>query len=185
MKLATLCLALTLLAATGWAQSQPSAEQVLKEATAQAAQQKKKVFIIFHASWCGWCHRMDTLMSNAQCKKLFSDNFVVRHLTVMEAKGKEHLENPGGKEMLEKYNGKNQGIPFWLIFDAKGKLLADCLMRPDGAGLDKPGKNTGCPASKDEVAHFVKVLKHTTSLTSSQLAVIEENFLQKENAAAH
>lgn len=176
---------MTLFTVSGWAQSQPSADQVLKEATAQAAKEKKKVFIIFHASWCGWCHRMDSIMNNAQCKKLFNDQFVVRHLTVMEAKGKEKLENPGGKEMLEKYNGKNQGIPFWLIFDSKGKLLADCLVRPAGEGLDKPGKNTGCPASKEEVAHFVKVLKENTSLTSSQLAVIGENFLQKESAGTH
>lgn len=169
-----------LLAATGYAQSAPaSAEAVLKEASVQAAREHKKVFIIFHASWCGWCHRMDSIMANADCKKLFADNFVIRHLTVQEAKGKEHLENPGGTAMMEKYQGKGKGIPFWLIFDANGKLLADCLMRPDGAGLDKPGENTGCPATKEEVAHFVKVLKQTTALNAGQLAVIEKNFIKK------
>lgn len=176
----TLFLALFLFAAAGTAQSkQPSAEAVLKEASLQAAKENKKVFIIFHASWCGWCHRMDSIMNNANCKKLFADNFVIRHLTVQEAKGKEHLENPGGTEMMEKYQGKGQGIPFWLIFDAKGNLVADCLMRPEGAGLDKPGENTGCPATKEEVAHFVKVLKQTTALNTSQLALIEKNFIKK------
>lgn len=176
----TLFLALLLLAATAFAQSkQPSAEAVLKEASAQATREHKKVFIIFHASWCGWCHRMDSIMANAECKKLFADNFVIRHLTVQEAKGKEHLENPGGTQMMEKYQGKGQGIPFWLIFDANGKLLADCLMRPDGVGLDKPGENTGCPATKEEVAHFVKVLKQTTGLNTSQLATIEKSFIKK------
>ncbi|AXY78415.1 thioredoxin family protein [Paraflavitalea soli] len=169
-----------LLAATSFAQSsQPSAEAVLKEATTQAAKEHKKVFIIFHASWCGWCHRMDSIMANADCKKLFADNFVIRHLTVQEAKGKEHLENPGGAAMMEKYQGKGKGIPFWLIFDAKGNLVADCLMRPEGAGLDKPGENTGCPATKEEVAHFVKVLKQTTPLNTNQLALIEKNFIKK------
>ncbi len=176
----TLFLALLLLAATAFAQSkQPSAEAVLKEASAQATREHKKVFIIFHASWCGWCHRMDSIMANAECKKLFADNFVIRHLTVQEAKGKEHLENPGGTQMMEKYQGKGKGIPFWLIFDAKGKLVADCLMRPEGVGLDKPGENTGCPATKEEVAHFVKVLKQTTTLNTDQLATIEKNFIKK------
>jgi thioredoxin-related protein len=172
--------AFLLLATVGFAQSSlPSAGDVLTEAQAQAAKEKKKVFIIFHASWCGWCHRMDTLMSNADCKKLFSDNFVIRHLTVKESKGKENLENPGGMDMLKKYHGDKQGIPFWLIFDAQGKLLADSQMRPDGAGLDQPGTNTGCPANKEEVAYFVKVLKQTTSLKATELAVIEKNFTKK------
>lgn len=170
-----------MLSVSALAQSkQPSADAVLKEATAQAAKEMKKVFIIFHASWCGWCHRMDSIMNNADCKQLFADHFVIRHLTVMESKGKEHLENPGGKELMERYQGKGQGIPFWLIFDSKGKLVADCLMRSGGASLDKPGENTGCPASKEEVAHFVRVLKQTTSLSSTQLAVIEKNFIKKD-----
>lgn len=148
----------------------PSAEAILKEATQQAAQQHKKVFILFHASWCGWCHRMDSLMNNADCKKLFNDQFVVRHLTVKESKDKKYLENPGADALLAKYHGENKGIPFWLIFDANGKLVADCLM--------DSGENTGCPATKEEVAHFIKVLKQTTSLNDGQLAVIESNFIK-------
>jgi thioredoxin-related protein len=177
----TLCLALCLFAATGFAQAPPlSADAILKEASAQATKEHKKVFIIFHASWCGWCHRMDSIMNNADCKKLFTDNFVIRHLVVLEAKDKKQLENPGGMELMEKYHGKGMGIPFWLIFDAQGKLLADGLIRADGVGLDQTGENSGCPATKEEVAHFVKVLKQTTSLNAGQLAVIEKNFIKKD-----
>lgn len=179
IKATTLFLSLFLFAASAWAQTPPPAQDVLKEATAKAAKENKKVFIIFHASWCGWCHRMDSIMNNANCKKLFDDNFVVRHLVVMEAKGKEHLENAGGKELMEKYHGKGKGIPYWLIFDGSGKLVADCNMRPDGASLDQPGENIGCPATEQEVAAFVKVLKQTTKLNSDQLAVIEKNFIKK------
>lgn len=157
----------------------PTAETVLKEATQLAAKQNKKVFIIFHASWCGWCHRMDGIMNNAACKKLFDDNFVVRHLTVMESDKFKQNENPGGKAMMDKYHGDGKGIPFWLIFDAKGKLVADCMARPEGVDFDQPGENSGCPATREEVAHFVKVLKQTTSLNEQQLAVIEKNFIKK------
>lgn len=178
--ISTLCLALFLFIATGIAQSAPpSADAVLKEASAQASREHKKVFIIFHASWCGWCHRMDSIMNSADCKKLFTDNFVVRHLVVLEAKDKKNLENPGGMDLMEKYHGKGMGIPFWLIFDPQGKLLADGLMRADNVGLDQPGENTGCPATKEEVAHFVKVLKQTTALNAGQLAVIEKSFIKK------
>ena len=36
----------------------PSADQVLKEAFKEAKAKKKKVFIKFSASWCGWCKKM-------------------------------------------------------------------------------------------------------------------------------
>src|SRR5262245_46462193 len=61
----------------------PSAETILKEAYQRAAKEKKNVMIIFHASWCGWCHKMDTAMNDVACKKFFTDNYVVEHLTVL------------------------------------------------------------------------------------------------------
>jgi hypothetical protein len=80
---------------------------------------------------------------------------------------------------MKKYNGEGQGIPFWLVFDAKGNLLADCQVRPEGAALTTKGQNTGCPATKEEVAYFIKVLKKTSSLNATQLAVVEKNFVKK------
>lgn len=152
------------------AQKPPSADDVLKEATQVAAKQNKNVFIIFHASWCGWCHRMDSLMTNKECKKYFDDNFVVRHLVVFESDGKKDLENPGALELLQKYKADKQGIPFWLIYDTRGNLLAD--------SQSSPGVNTGCPATREEVDYFLKVLQKITPLSKDALAVIERNFLK-------
>jgi thioredoxin-related protein len=159
----------------------PTAHQVMQDAMQRAAKEHKKVFIIFHASWCGWCHRMDSIMNSAACKKLFNDNYVIEHLTVMESDNKKDLENPGAEDSLKRYNGEGQGIPFWLIFDAKGNLLADCLMPSKGTtgAAHNKGENTGCPSTRDEVAYFVKVLKKTSLLNTTQLAVIQKNFWMK------
>jgi thiol-disulfide isomerase/thioredoxin len=159
----------------------PNADIVLKNALATASSQNKKVLLMFHASWCGWCHKMDSSMNDISCKKFFDDNFVITHITVMESKGKENLENPGGAEMLLKYNGKDHGIPYWLIFDKEGQLLFDSQKRttePDGKVT---GSNIGCPASKAEVDYFITVLTKTTSLTTSQLAIIAKRFRLNEN----
>lgn len=161
-------------------QAPQTAEQILNEAYKQAAKEKKNVFVMFHASWCGWCHKMDDSMNDESVKKYFDDNFVIRHLVVYESKGKEALENPGALELLTKYKGNDQGIPYWFVFDKDGKLLADSKMRPEGASLDDVGNNSGCPASAEEVAHFVKVLKKTTSLKEEQLAVIQKRFRKNE-----
>jgi thiol-disulfide isomerase/thioredoxin len=159
----------------------PSADSVLKEATATASKENKNVFIIFHASWCVWCHKMDSSMNDKRCKKFFDDNYIIRHLTVQESKSKKHLENPGATEMLAKYEGSDDGIPFWLIFDKNGNLLADSRIRYSGEGPDKPGRNSGCPATQEEVDYFISVLKKTSHLSASQLSIIEKRFSENNN----
>jgi thioredoxin-related protein len=165
---------------TSPAASVPSAYAVLKRAVVDAGQQNKKVLLIFHASWCGWCHKMDTSLNDITVKKFFDDNFVIAHITVMESKGKENLENAGGLEMMEKYNGKDQGLPYWVILDKDYKMIFDSQERkkqPDGS---VKGQNVGCPASQPEVNMFIAVLKKTTSLTAPQLALIAKRFRENE-----
>ena len=163
-----------------FAQKAPlSSEEILKEAFTSAKKQNKKVLVMFHASWCGWCHKMDTSLNDASVKKFFNDNFVIRHLVVFESKGKENLENPGALEMLEKYGGKDQGIPFWLVFDKDEKFLADSRMKAIINGVEKL-QNTGCPASKEEVGYFIEVLKKTTDLKEDQLEKIRTRFRKNE-----
>ena len=156
-----------------------SSVEIMKEAFTSAKKQNKKVLVMFHASWCVWCHKMDTSLNDASIKKFFDDNFVIRHLVVFESKGKENLENAGAVEMLEKHEGKDQGIPFWLIFDKDENFLADSRM-PASVNGTKKLQNTGCPASKEEVDYFIEVLRKTTDLKEDQLEKISTRFRRNE-----
>lgn len=173
---------LTLALNTVRAQQSPKpADELMNEAFQRASSENKNVFVIFHASWCGWCHKMDSAMNDVAVKKFFDDNYVITHLTIYESDENKKLENPGAFEMYVRFGGgDDQGIPYWLVFDKNGKLLADSKIRPEGADLDELGKNAGCPASKEEVAHFIRVLKKTSSLNKDQLAVIEKRFRENE-----
>jgi len=165
----------------GFAQDIPKpAEIVLNNAYAIAAKENKKVILIFHASWCGWCRKMEASVNDPACKKSFDDNYVFVYLDVLEHAGKENLENPGSLDLLKKYKGEQSGLPFWFILDAKGNTLADCQIRPEGAGLDTPGENMGCPASEKEVDYFIKELKSTSKLSDAELAVIKTRFRKNE-----
>ncbi len=157
----------------------PSANDILKEAYQQAAKENKKVFVMFHASWCGWCHKMDKSMNDPVCKKYFDDSYVIKHLVVDEAKDKKDLENPGANELRLKYKGDGLGIPFWLLFDKDGKLLSDSKMRKEGDGPEK-GDNIGCPASEAEVAAFIEILKKTSSINQSQVEIVRKRFRENE-----
>ena len=156
-----------------------SAEAIMKEAYAVAKKENKKVLVIFHASWCGWCHKMDTSLNDPSIKKYFDDNFVIRHMVVFESKGKENLENPGALEMLSKYNGNDDGIPFWLIFDNNEKFLVNSRRTMTENGVEKL-TNSGCPATKEEVDYFIEVLKKTTSLKEDELQNIRMRFRKNE-----
>jgi thiol-disulfide isomerase/thioredoxin len=175
MKIKLLLLALIVSSAVIGQTPEP-AEKVFNDALAAAKKQNKNVMIIFHASWCGWCKKLDASMADPACSKFFEKNFVVAHLDIMEQEAKKNLENPGGIDMFNKYGGAGSGIPFFLIFDKNGILKADSKMRPEGAGLEAKGQNIGCPASDEEVAEFIKILKKVTKVSDKDAAAITERF---------
>lgn len=166
-----LLLALCLAVYSAGAQT-PSANEVLKPVYAKAAKEGKKVLLIFHASWCGWCKKMDASLADVSIKDAINKRYEIAHLTVYEHDGKKELENPGALELLTKHGGADQGLPFWFILDANGNKLADSQY--------KSGENTGCPASKEEVDHLITTLQKTSSFTDAELEKIRVRFRKNE-----
>lgn len=171
-------------AATFAQDAPPASGVVMKQAYAQAQKEHKKVLLMFHASWCGWCKKMDASLKDPSCKKFFDDNYVIAHLDVLEQPDKVALENPGSLDQLKTFKGEKSGLPFWVILDEKGKLLGDSKIRPAGASLDSPGESIGCPAQDNEVAYFLQLLKSTSKLNDEQLAIIGKRFAMNKPAAA-
>jgi thiol-disulfide isomerase/thioredoxin len=162
---------------TARAQEAPeSSDKILADAYKIAASEKKNVMIVFHASWCGWCKKFDASVNDPSCKEYFDKSFVIRHLDILEQGEKKKLENPGATELFNKNGGQGSGIPFFLIFDKNGKLLADSKMRAEGSGLDKPGNNIGCPASDEEVAEFIRILHKTSKINDAETTAVTERF---------
>ncbi len=158
-----------------------SAEKIFEDAVAQAKKENKCIMVIFHASWCTWCHRMDASLNDEKCKKFFDDNYIIRHLVVDESKDKKNLENPGANEFRAKYHGDgtDTGIPFWLVFSRTGKLVSDSKIRKEGDGPEG-GQNVGCPANEQEVAFFLNVVKQTAKLNADQLETIRKRFREND-----
>ena len=124
--------------------ARPSATAVLNAAEAEAAREHKNVFLIFHASWCPWCHRLEALLSAPSLKPFFDRNYVIASIDGQEAPTQLGLENPGWKDLMATYSATGQGIPYWLFLDPKGNILATSRSPFDSDRKGMPG-NVGFP----------------------------------------
>jgi thioredoxin-related protein len=148
-----------------------SAQTILTAAVNQAAASHKTVLVMFHASWCSWCKRLDTAFVNPELQGIINEHFVVTHIDVLERKEKIALvENPGGAALLKSWGGEKSGIPFLVFLDSTGTKIADSNVMPDH-------QNIGYPGSKEEIAAFVSLIKKNASrITLEQLAQVTTYF---------
>jgi thioredoxin-related protein len=119
------------------------AEGVLDTALKEASLSKKNVFLVFHATWCSWCKRLDAALEEPEVKKIMDDYYVIVHLDVMERGEKaQTVENPGGKDLMK-------------------TKLADSNVMPGNT-------NIGFPGSKEEIAAFDGILRLTAPRMTEQ-----------------
>jgi thioredoxin-related protein len=156
----------TLGGAFGQTESPEKADKVLSTAIQNAGGAQKTVFLVFHASWCGWCKRLDAALGSPELNVIMNEHYVLIHLDVMENGAKKALENPGGNEMLARYGGAKSGLPFYVFFDGAGKKIADSNVMPED-------QNIGYPGAPEEIAAFEKLLEHTAArMTEKQRSQI-------------
>lgn len=159
-------------------QSRPAhTNAILQQARAQAKAEKKNILVVFTASWCYWCGKMKKSLEDVSCKDIFSKNYIIRYLVTQESDAKKHLENPGADSLKQQHGGEGQGIPYWLVLNENGNLLADSRMLNVTKNMME---NTGCPATETEVSHWIDVLKKTSTINKEQLETIRKRFRQNE-----
>jgi thiol-disulfide isomerase/thioredoxin len=172
------------LIATGVSLAQETPEssaKILQASLSKAAKEKKNVMVVFHASWCGWCKKFDASVNDPTCKEFFDKSFIITHLTILENGDKKKLENPGALELFENNGGKGGGIPYFLIFDQTGKIVADSRMRYAKDGPNGKLSNMGCPAQDEEVAAFIQTLKKTSKITDKEATAVSERFKKNKS----
>lgn len=87
----------------------------IDQALAQARKENKRVLIQFGANWCGWCHKLHTLLQTHQAvaNKMKSD-----YVLVLVDVNKEH-----NKRVIGGYKAAQHGLPVIVVLDADGKQL--------------------------------------------------------------
>jgi len=133
------------------------AQALVTKAVKESAAANKKTLVAFHASWCGWCKRLETYFEMPDIKPIIDKYYSVLWLTILERGEKKELENPGADAFFAKWtNGANTGIPFYVALDSKEAVLASSI-QPLKPG-SKPG-NIGFPGDDEERKAFISFLK--------------------------
>ncbi len=117
-----------------------STNHILAQAMLQAQASHKNVFLIFHASWCKWCKRLDSVLERPDIKRIIESNYIVTRLDVAEqGEKKQTLENPGASLAMKEYKGENSGLPFYVFLDENGKMMGNSNAMPDSQNIGYPG----------------------------------------------
>lgn len=177
MRRAPLLLLLALLlpgAAPATTSAPAPARDVIAAVRTRARSSGKAPLVLFHASWCGWCRKLERTLSLPEVKPIVEQHFELAWLDVQERGTKKALENPGGNEVLAEWGGAEAGLPFYAVLDAKGAVLASALMHgPDG----RPSGAAGFPGTAQEIDHFLwMVKKGASAITPSELETLRRAF---------
>lgn len=157
------------------AEATQPADRVIAAAETAAAGQHKNVWVIFGASWCGWCRQLDKFINEPDIRPILDQHFVLAHLTVDERGDKASLDSPGGDAVRKRLGGSNaSGLPFFAFLDPAGNVLINS--NRDG----KPGGNIGFPSAPEEVDWFMTMLHRAApELPADQTRLIEEKLRSK------
>lgn len=131
----------------------PTAAAVLDAAAKAGKAGRKNILVVFHASWCGWCRKLDAVLSAPAAKEILDRHYEKAGLTVLERGEKKALENAGADDLLTSLAGKGAGLPFTAVLDRKTRRAIAT------SSTGGPGTNVGFPAKAHELDHFVGMLR--------------------------
>lgn len=96
--------------------AQANGANQIKSALKTAQRQHKNVLVQFGANWCGWCHKLHTLMAN---DPKIAANLKRNYVTVLIDVDKGH-----NADIVQRYGSPTKfGLPVLVVLNAQGRQL--------------------------------------------------------------
>jgi hypothetical protein len=154
--------AVALLVAAPLLQESKKAEELLRDALAQAKESKKKVFLTIGSPGSDWCGLFEAWKARPEVAPLLAREFILLPIDTSKT--------PGGSALRRRYpKAQDQGVPWFVIHDGDAKELADS---------NGPKGNIGFPSTDEEIELFMGILKKVSStLKEEDLALLKKSLL--------
>lgn len=132
-----------------------------------ASGEGKRLFLLFHASWCAYCRLFDMLLSDPQASAIVDREFKVFHMRALERTEQwKARQIAGADDMYRRFATPTSGLPFYVVFDGAGEPVVSSLA-PDS------GVNIGFPIAKRDLDRFEKIIQQgAPKITATELATL-------------
>ena len=128
------------------------ASEAVAQAAASAEASGKRLLLVFHASWCGYCQLLDMMLEDATCAPILDRYFVIYHLRALEKKHEMKAQQlDGADEVYSSLAAERIGLPYMAALDGKGVRVSDSVMRN--------GDNFGFPVDAVELDNFQDMMR--------------------------
>ena len=119
-----------------------------------------------------WCKKLDSFIESAEVQPIVEKYFIVVHVDVQEAEEKKSLDTPGGDELLAKFGGAKEGVPFFAFLDGSGAMIGNAIAP---AANGRKAASVGHPYEPYEVDWFMELLsKAAPQMTAAERATMEK-----------
>lgn len=147
-------------------QSAVSADKLLDNAIATAKNENKNVFAISTATWCPPFQALKQILHDEVIQPMLEKKYVFVYMYSAEKGKLMKNNNPGTVELLEKYEGHINAVPYWFIIDTTGRKLAD--------SYNKAGSKEyiSYPDTKILLKDFMNILKNSSDFTTTEISLL-------------
>jgi hypothetical protein len=141
------------LASAGPAWAKPAdAAAAVAEAAKQASASNRRLLLVFHASWCGYCKVFDMMLADRKAGAIVDRHFQVYHLRAREKDADQRsLQLAGADDVFRSFVSESAGLPYMAVLDEKAGKITDSMM--------SNGDNFGFPVTPQELVAFDEMLK--------------------------
>ena len=156
----------------------PTASQLLKDAEATASSQHRNILLVFSASWCAPCHRLQSFLNDPVISPIFDRYFVKLIVDYGEhTDDKRCKDTQGADELIDALHERETGVPLIVMLNSSGKPIVDSILPVYGRRNNHA--NFGYPTSPTEIDWFLEMLRRAApSLTPNESETIKNWLVQ-------